>query len=158
MTKPKPLTNWQEQNTPATLPRHIRRNITAGDNGCWLWTRSRSKDGYGWASLDDKTWQAHRLVYVLLRGNPPADLVLDHLCRIRHCVNPDHLQPVTPRENLVRGETPAGATHCDKGHPLSPWYNQRRCIPCNTEYEESRREAKRLYARAYRTKQKEKTQ
>lgn len=156
MSKPKPLTPWQEQNTPSELPRHIRRNIESGDNGCWLWTRSRSRDGYGWASLNDKTWQAHRLVYVLLRGNPPTGLVLDHLCRVRHCVNPDHLEPVTPRENLVRGETPAGATHCAKGHPLSPWYKQRRCIRCNAEYEASRREAKRLYARAYRAQQKEK--
>lgn len=158
MSKPKPLTEWQEQTTPAELPRHIRRNIAPGENGCWLWTRSLNRDGYGWASLNDRTYQAHRLIYILIKEQPEEGKVLDHLCRIRHCVNPEHLEPVTNRQNLERGNTPAGATHCPKGHELSPWYQQRRCIPCNTEYEESRREAKRLYARAYRLKQKEQAQ
>lgn len=155
MTKPKPLTPWQELNTPATLPRYVRRNIAASDNGCWLWTRSRSKDGYGWASLDDKTWQAHRLVYVLLRGTPPTDLVLDHLCRVRHCVNPDHLEPVTPRQNLERGETTTSATTCPQGHPLVNVGSQRRCVTCRDAYNQANREAKRLYARAYRARKKE---
>jgi len=155
VSKPKPLTTWQEQNTPTALPRHVRRNIEAGDNGCWLWTRSRSKDGYGWASLDNKTWQAHRLVYVLLRGTPAPELVLDHLCRVRHCVNPGHLQPVTPRQNLERGETTTSATKCDNGHPLTQLKAQRRCVTCRAEYDEKQREAKRIYARAYRARRKE---
>lgn len=154
MSKPKPLTNWQEQNTPAELPRHIRRNIDPGDNGCWLWTRSRSRDGYGWASLNDRTHQAHRLLYVLLKGRPPEGLVLDHLCRVRRCVNPDHLEPVTPRQNLERGITTTSATHCKKGHELAPYYGQRRCIPCKNDYELQRRAAKRDYARNYRARKK----
>lgn len=156
MTKPKPLTSWQERNTPVALPRHIRRNIAPGDNGCWLWKRSRSEDGYGWASLDNKTWQAHRLVYVLLRGAPPDDLVLDHLCRIRHCVNPDHLEPVTPRQNLERGETTTSATTCTEGHELVNVGSQRRCVICRDAYDRNNRDAKRLYARAYRARRKEK--
>lgn len=155
MTKPKPLTAWQEQNTPTTLPRHVRRNIEGGTNGCWLWTRSKSPDGYGWASLDNKTWQAHRLVYVLLCGNPPVDLVLDHLCRVRHCVNPQHLEPVTPRQNLERGETTTSATTCSEGHPLVDIGSQRRCVICRDAYNQANREAKRLYARAYRARKKE---
>lgn len=155
MTRPKPLTSWQEANLSSTLPRHIRRNIQGDDNGCWLWTRSKSRDGYGWASLDDKTWQAHRLIYVLLRGNPPDGLVLDHLCRVRHCVNPEHLEPVTPRENLKRGETPTGATECPKGHPLTQIKWQRRCLICRDAYVEGRREYMRRYARDYRARKRE---
>lgn len=134
MTPPKPLTPWQAGDLPDALPRHIRRNIGPSESGCWLWLRSRSTDGYGWASLNNKTHQAHRLVYALLRGEPAAGLVLDHLCRVRHCVNPDHLEPVTPRENLRRGETPTGATTCDEGHPLSPYRGQRRCLLCLARY------------------------
>ncbi|MEU9947038.1 HNH endonuclease signature motif containing protein [Streptomyces sp. NPDC047939] len=155
MSKPKPLTEWQERTTPAELPRHIRRNIAPGENGCWLWTRSRSRDGYGWASLNDRTYQAHRLLYVLLKGEPKEGLVLDHLCRVRHCVNPSHLEPVTPRQNLERGNTPTGATHCKKGHALTPYYGQRRCVPCKNDYESQHRETKRQYARDYRARKKE---
>ncbi|MET9055269.1 HNH endonuclease signature motif containing protein [Streptomyces bacillaris] len=155
MSKPKPLTEWQQQNTPPEVPRHIRRNIAPGDNGCWLWTRSKSRDGYGWASLNDRTYQAHRLLYVLVKGQPPEGLVLDHLCRIRHCVNPDHLEPVTPRQNLERGVTTTSATHCKQGHPLSPFRGQRRCLICHAAYVEGRREHMRQYARAYRARKKE---
>ncbi|WP_406502192.1 HNH endonuclease [Streptomyces sp. NBC_01590] len=155
MSKPKPLTEWQDQNTPPDLPRHIRRNIAPGANGCWLWTRSRNRDGYGWASLNDRTHQAHRLVYILIKGCPEEDKVLDHLCRVRHCVNPDHLEPVTNRQNLERGNTPAGATTCSKGHLLDRLRNQRRCLICHQAYVESRREHMRQYACAYRARKKE---
>ncbi|WP_405373373.1 MULTISPECIES: HNH endonuclease signature motif containing protein [unclassified Microbacterium] len=137
-----PLTEWQSKNTPEVLPRHIRRSIAEGQGGCWLWTRSRSRDGYGWTSLDDKTYQAHRLVFRLLRGEPDAGQVLDHLCRVRHCVNPDHLEPVSPRENLARSPlTPTGmGDTCIKGHPLSKWHGQRRCVTCKAAYTEAHRQ------------------
>lgn len=136
MTPPKPLTPWQEAHTPACLPRHIRRNIAPGERGCWLWTRSCSPDGYGWASLNNRTYQAHRLVYTLVKGDIPEGLMIDHLCRIRACVNPAHMEPVSARENQQRSPiTPAGRLACLKcGGPLT-WYMtpsvfQRRCIPC----------------------------
>ncbi len=130
------LTDWQESSTPASLPRHIRRNMDLGDGGCWLWNRSRSPDGYGWASLNDRTHQAHRLIYQLIVGPVPPGLQLDHLCRVRHCVNPDHLEPVTPRENQRRSPlTPAGMERCAKGHEFSQWYTQRRCLTCKAEYD-----------------------
>lgn len=151
MTAPKPLSEWQEQ-LPSTLPRHVRRNIAEGTDGCWLWTRSRSQDGYGWASLANRTWQAHRLVYVLLVGEPPAGLILDHLCRVRHCVNPAHLEPVTVRENLRRGDTPTGAETCKEGHQFVSMHGQRRCPVCYRRYEESRLEYKRLAERARRAR------
>ena len=133
------------------LPPHIRSGIFEGDGGCWWWTKSRSADGYGWASLDDKTHQAHRLVYTLLRGAPPEGKVLDHKCRVRHCVNPDHLEPVTNLENLRRSAlTPAGMSVCAKGHPLGHNGHQRRCLVCHREYVEARREEKRAYCREWR--------
>lgn len=135
VTAPKPLTEWQSENTPLVLPRHIRRNIGPGDNGCWVWLRSRDRDGYGWASLDNKTYSAHRLVFVLLGGVIPDGLVLDHLCRVRHCVNPAHLEPVTNRENLARGDTPTGWKRCRKcGGPFSRLRSQRRCMGCFRNY------------------------
>jgi len=134
-----------------TLPKHIQRHINQTEDGCWKWTASKSPDGYGWASLDNKTHQAHRLVYRLIRGEPGDGLVLDHLCRVRHCVNPDHMEPVTPGENIRRGDTPAGWDRCQRcGGEFSPFYRQRRCLPCNEAYEQGRREAKRLAARAFR--------
>lgn len=148
MTKPKPLTDWQSLVTPKELPRHIRRNIGPGDGGCWLWLRSKSDDGYGWASLGNKTYQAHRLVFTILRHPPPDGLVLDHLCRVRHCVNPEHLQPVTNHINLFRSElTPAGAKRCQKGHLFIHTGRQRRCPVCLAEYEASRRAEKAAYMR-----------
>lgn len=135
MTKPKPLNSWQEANTPIELPLHVRRNIEPGHGGCWLWTKSKSPDGYGWASLNGKTYQAHRLVYELLNGPVGRASQLDHLCRVRHCVNPAHLEPVTPRENQARSPlTPTGMTLCAKGHGLSEHYGQRRCLICMRDY------------------------
>lgn len=128
---------------PTGLPAHIIDGIQVGPSGCWLWTKSKSRDGYGWTSLANKTHQAHRLVYRLKVGEPPAGLHLDHLCRTRHCVNPDHLEPVTPRENLMRSTlTTAGMKTCIKGHDLEILRGQRRCLVCLAEYEDRRRPMK----------------
>jgi hypothetical protein len=143
VTAPKPLNWWQQEHTPASLPLHIRRNMAPGPAGCWLWMRSLSPDGYGWASLAGRTSQAHRLVYVLINGDPPSGLTLDHLCRVRHCVNPDHLEPVTNAENLRRGNTPTGWDRCQKCGGEFSWIGrrarQRRCLPCRDAYEADRR-------------------
>jgi hypothetical protein len=122
MSRPKPRSLWQQVNLPAALPLHIARNIGPGDGGCWLWTRSKSPDGYGWASYKGRTCQAHRLVYRLLVGEPSAGLVTDHLCRVRHCVNPAHMEMVTPIENLRRGYGWAyrlTLDHCPNNHPYT---------------------------------------
>lgn len=88
---------------------------------CWLWASTINSSGYGAFSADSTDVLAHRFAYELLVGPIPAGLVLDHLCRVRHCVNPAHLEPVTVVENLRRGESfsaqNAAKTHCPAGHP-----------------------------------------
>jgi hypothetical protein len=78
--------------------------------GCWLWTATISRDGYGslkWKINGRSTHGAYRVAYVALVGIVPDGLHLDHLCRVRRCVNPAHLEPVTPRENILRGTAPS---------------------------------------------------
>ncbi|MEU7240240.1 HNH endonuclease signature motif containing protein [Streptomyces sparsogenes] len=92
---------------------------------------------------------AHRFAYETLVGPIPEHLQLDHLCRVRHCVNPDHLEPVSSRENTRRGRSQAGIngrkTHCQKGHPFDSantyvWKGSRACRTCRSEYARLRRE------------------
>lgn len=82
---------------------------------CWLWTGGRDRLSYGRQPSGRTSVTAHRLVYELLIGPVPDGLELDHLCRIRHCVRPDHLEPVTHAENMRR----ARWTHCKHGHELT---------------------------------------
>lgn len=86
---------------------------------CWLWTSVTNEAGYGTMKVRSKFWLAHRWVYEQLVGPIPEGLVLDHLCRVRHCVNPDHLEPVTTGENIRRGLVALERTHCPKGHEYS---------------------------------------
>ena len=89
---------------------------------CWLWTGVISH-GYGRFWVQGHLLLAHRFVYELLVGQIPVSLTLDHLCRVRHCVNPKHLEPVTNRENILRGDghtaVHARQTHCIHGHPFN---------------------------------------
>lgn len=74
-------------------------------SGCWLWyARWDSGNGYGKVDFEGQTWMSHRLVWTLLVGAIPRGLILDHLCRVRCCANPAHLEPVTVRVNTHRGE------------------------------------------------------
>ena len=90
---------------------------------CWLWTGALS-NGYGTFGAKGKSWGAHRYSYLLV-AEIPEGLHLDHLCRVRNCVNPEHLEPVTCKENIHRGigmpfQVNAAKTHCDKGHEFTP--------------------------------------
>lgn len=85
------------------LPARIADKIDVGD--CWYWTAHIDSKGYGRIWWERTTARAHRLVYSLLVGPVPEGLHLDHLCRVRHCVNPDHLEVVTPGDNIRRGRT-----------------------------------------------------
>lgn len=85
-------------------------------SGCLLWTASRNNRGYGTFSLSANTKvYAHRWSYEYHIGLIPQGLQLDHLCRVRHCVNPTHLEPVTNRENALRAPHSQTPT-CSNGH------------------------------------------
>lgn len=90
-------------------------------DGCWNWTGCVT-GGYGRIRVGDERVQAHRYSYELSGGTIPDGFHLDHLCRNQLCVRPDHLEPVTPRENILRGLSPmamqAKQTHCKRGHEL----------------------------------------
>jgi hypothetical protein len=125
--------------------------------GCWNWTGTLRPDGYGVIVRGDKSGRlvrAHRLAYQTLVGPIPKGLVIDHLCRNKACVNPDHLEAVTQRVNTLRGSSPVARrseqTHCVNGHELAgdniyihPQRGTRNCRTCLIETARARRAGKR---------------
>lgn len=135
---------------PTSLPSSIHPKISVSSDGCWLWEGHLNHGGYGLASIDGKQRRLHRVAYELLVGPIPDGLVLDHLCRVRHCCNPEHLEPVTRRTNTLRGVGPAPAkaaqSHCVNGHELAgdnlyihPQRGTRNCRTCMRETARRRR-------------------
>jgi len=118
------------------LSTRIESKFRRLENGCWEWTSWRIKNGYGRIQLKDGPKLAHRVVYELLVGRVPPGLTLDHLCRNRLCVNPEHLQPVTMRENVLRGVGPtainARKVNCIHGHKITGMTKRghRYCVTC----------------------------
>lgn len=88
---------------------------SAGGDGCWPWTGDISAKGYGRFFLQGVRYAAHRWLFEQINGQVSLDMQLDHLCRVRNCVNPAHLEVVTPRENILRCER-VRASHCRNGH------------------------------------------
>ena len=107
-------------------------NIHKSDSGCWEWTGYKYNNGYAGMSWQGKQQLLHRLSYQHFVGAIPDGLVLDHLCRVKNCVNPDHLEAVTSRENSRR----AMRTHCVNGHEFTaanvyiPKDGKRYCREC----------------------------
>lgn len=85
---------------------------------CWLWTGGTLTSGHGRLWLDGTSRTAQSVSYEHFVGPVPSGLEIDHLCRVRPCVNPTHLEPVTHKENMRRGVY-GMKTHCRKGHPYS---------------------------------------
>lgn len=96
-------------------------NVLKEESGCWRWLGKLNTGGYGRFGVCGVIMQAHRFSYELHKGPIPPGLQIDHLCRNRYCVNPEHLEAVSQRENLLRGKTVpaehAAKTHCPSGHP-----------------------------------------
>ena len=112
------------------------------DNGCWQWTSSGDGRGYGQISIKDRPHKAHRVAYELFGdGTLIKGLQLDHLCRNRGCVNPEHLEQVTNRVNTLRGASPKVVTYrtgiCQRGHSMSDAIRKpdgkRTCRKCENE-------------------------
>ena len=105
-----------------TTEQRFFSKIRTDDDGCWIWQGGKTTGGYGHITVDSVNTMAHRWSYEFLRADIPDGLELDHLCRVPACVNPWHLEPVTPRINLLRGNTiqaaNAAKTECLRGHPF----------------------------------------
>lgn len=107
------------------LPEELENNILrSGFDSCWYWTGALFTQGYRQVCTPPfRNKKAHRVIYELIKGPVPEGLWLDHLCRKRNCVNPNHLEPVTHRENTLRGvgisALNAKKTHCVAGHEFT---------------------------------------
>lgn len=112
-------------------------NINVTESGCWEWTGHKpTYDGYIEIKRGGHRLRLHRVFYNLYRGPVPRDMVIDHLCRVRHCQNPAHMEIVTIRENVLRGtvgEWQRAKTHCPAGHEYNEentrWVNERKRKP-----------------------------
>jgi hypothetical protein len=131
-----------------SVDRLLSRVQRDSESDCWIWTAGVTSNGYGRIRVGGADLRAHRHAYEVFVGPIPDGLVIDHLCRTPLCVNPSHLEPVTVRENTLRGvgrtARNAAKTHCLRGHEFTPentyWYRGgRHCMEC-------RRARKRLAA------------
>lgn len=126
---------------------------------CWLWTGHRSRKGYGKITDGGTSVEVHRYLYRRLVSDEIDGLDIDHLCRVRHCVNPVHLEAVTHAENIRRGRSGAPQrerTHCPRGHAYqgSNLYiarkadgsTNRQCRACKSLWAQERRESLRASA------------
>lgn len=130
----------------SALPQRFWAKVRITDD-CWLWIAAVQSKGYGSFAIDGVTYSAHRLAYEDRFGAIPEGLQIDHLCRVRQCVNPEHMEPVTSIENTRRGFFDRG--ECKYGHDLTktPPYvtttangrKRRECRECRTN---SRRKAR----------------
>lgn len=129
-----PTDFWAKVNKDGPVPEH-RPDL----GPCWLWTGAKQSLGYGTIGGGTDKMLAHHV----LVGKPPKGLEYDHLCRIRNCVRPDHLELVTHAENVRRGLRGQLVTHCPKGHAYTPentryWQNRRKCRACHRAREAQR--------------------
>lgn len=146
------------------LAERILSLVAAGPNGCWIWAGSVNNVGYGYISVGPRTDKrnvlAHRASYEQFVGPIPDGLVIDHLCRTPRCVRPDHLEPVTQQENVLRSPIAIAAryaarTHCNNGHEYTPENTEinrrsdnpektyRRCGACRRDRVRAQRQAER---------------
>jgi hypothetical protein len=112
--------------TDATSRTRVLRRFQAATDkqadGCWIWQAKRGRDGYGRFSIQCRWHMAHRISHQLFKGPIPPGLDVDHLCRVRACVNPDHLEAVTRQVNLRRNPyigAKVAQTHCKRDHEFT---------------------------------------
>ena len=136
---------WVKEITPAPVRFWSKVNFT---DSCWLWTAHKVGKGYGRYWANGRMVLAHRFSYELLVGPIPEGLQIDHLCRIRECVNPRHLEVVTGKENQRRGHINQNTrkTHCPQDHPYD---EVNTLISCGKRYCRTCRNTRRREARAW---------
>lgn len=123
--------------TPQELERFKAKITKKG--GCWLWADSLDRDGYGTFFFRRLNRRAHRVAYFMAHGDVPGGTFINHTCRNRHCVNPQHLQAITPTESALKDSASLGyinsqKTACPKGHQYDRKYGkQRYCSICEGE-------------------------
>lgn len=116
--------------------RFVRFTVIDDAMGCWRWRGGLDQDGYGNFHDGKKYISAHKYAYQQIVGSIPEGLVIDHLCRVRHCVNPFHMEVVTNHENIRRGEVAArerAKKACPRGHAYDTITSEgkRRCKRCH---------------------------
>ena len=121
------------------IPRIAAKIDSTAD--CWLWTASKKLNGYGQYNTGGRNWNAHRLVYLLSGRSVDYGIELDHLCNVRECVNPHHLEPVSHAVNVRRAAD--RVTACVRGHEYTTrntylWGGMRHCRACRAERNRNR--------------------
>lgn len=123
------------------------RKFILDQSGCWIWHAAIGSRGYGYFGIKKKILLAHRVSWMIHKGEIPEGMHLDHLCGRKGCVNPDHLEPVSQAENNRRtclrgGSGNSKKTHCPKGHEYNEentrvYQGRRFCRLCKIEREAS---------------------
>lgn len=151
------------QKCKPAIDRFMDRVSPEPNSGCWLWTGATITLGYGRFSPTQKRYQfvyAHRYAYEMFVGPIVDDMVIDHLCRVRCCVNPQHLEVVTRGENVRRGDAPVHIARrngtCVRGHQLVAGNimgrSKPRCLTCYIDWKEQREVARLLQRMVERTR------
>lgn len=134
--------HWLRNYTKGSFDAPVRKTVlerfwekVLKTDSCWLWQGAISDTGYGAFNAGDRNVSAHRFTYELEHGKQPSDRHLDHLCRVRACCNPEHLDLVSPKENQHRGEA-GPKSLCSRGHSMDDAYirpdiGTRMCRTCN---------------------------
>ncbi len=134
------MPRWQQ----TIEDRILNKVVVNPETACWVWTGLMRNKLYGGLNFKKSRKLAHRVSYETFVGPIPKGLVIDHLCRETRCVNPHHLQPVSNKENILRGSGHCSVnskkTHCKRGHEFTPENtrlykqyrdnNRRECIEC----------------------------